>query len=124
MQCIAYAYRPINVENGNKIPFLTSTASDSSSIYNAVPYPPEVEKIEMQEECKDEDLSISQLVRLHRLNNGMLEANLYDFAFDQNNTTPQEEESFYQDVIQGQIFLAMATLCHQPKAVSHQINVA
>ncbi|CAG8755707.1 20063_t:CDS:10, partial [Dentiscutata erythropus] len=116
MQCIAYSYRPINVENGNVIPFLTSTASDCSSIYIVLPDSPEVDKIEMQEGSDDEDLSISQSIRLHRLNNGMLEANLHDFAFDQNNTTPQEEESFYQDVIQGQIFLAMATLCHQPKA--------
>ncbi|CAG8582984.1 9449_t:CDS:2, partial [Acaulospora colombiana] len=112
MQCIAYAYRPINVENGNKIPFLTTTANDSEGAYLVLPSPPEIDLITRSE--GDEDLSLSQLVRLHRLNSGMLDANLHDFAFDQN-VTPSYEKSFYQDVIQGQIFLAMATLCHQPK---------
>ncbi|CAG8560568.1 4100_t:CDS:10 [Acaulospora morrowiae] len=111
MQCVAYAYRPIGVENGNKIPFLNTTKIESEGIYIVLPSPPEIELVTKTE---DEDLSISQLVRLHRLNDGMLDANLHDFVFDQN-VTLNDEESFYQDVIQGQIFLAMATLCHQPK---------
>ncbi|CAG8597551.1 12236_t:CDS:10 [Cetraspora pellucida] len=112
MQCVAYAYRPINVVNGNKIPFLNSTSSDSGDTYVVLPSPPEAEFVS---DSEDQDLSLSQLVRLYRLKNGLLEANLHDFSFDQENTTSQDEELFYQEVIQGQIFLAMATLCHQPK---------
>ncbi|CAG8716913.1 4333_t:CDS:10, partial [Ambispora leptoticha] len=115
MQCVAYAYRPINVVNGNKIPFLNSTSSDSGDTYIVLPSPQEAELMSDSEDSEDQDLSLSQLVRLHRLKNGLLEANLHDFSFDQENTTSQDEELFYQDVIQGQIFLAMATLCHQPK---------
>ncbi|KAF0467800.1 calcium ATPase [Gigaspora margarita] len=112
MQCIAYAYRPINVVNGNKIPFLNPTSSDSGDTYIVLPSPPEAEFITDPE---DDDLSRSQLIRLHRLKHGLLEANLHDFSFDQDNVTSQDIDSFYQEVIQGQIFLAMATLCHQPK---------
>ncbi|CAG8547848.1 12207_t:CDS:10, partial [Dentiscutata heterogama] len=115
MQCIAYAYRPINVVNGNKIPFLNSTSPDSNDTYIVLPSPPEAEIILDNEDNEDEDLTRSQLIRLYRLKHGLLEANLHDFSFDQENLTSQDKDLFYQDVIQGQIFLAMATLYHQPK---------
>ncbi|CAG8732411.1 31820_t:CDS:10, partial [Gigaspora margarita] len=85
---------------------------NSGDTYIVLPSPPEAEFITDPE---DDDLSRSQLIRLHRLKHGLLEANLHDFSFDQDNVTSQDIDSFYQEVIQGQIFLAMATLCHQPK---------
>ncbi|CAG8684540.1 17492_t:CDS:10, partial [Dentiscutata erythropus] len=115
MQCIAYAYRPINVVNGNKIPFLNSKSPDSNDTYIVLSSPPEAEIILDNEDNEDEDLTRSQLIRLYRLKHGLLEANLHDFSFDQENLTSQDKDLFYQEVIQGQIFLAMATLCHQPK---------
>src|SRR3954453_23543456 len=114
MQCIAYAYRPINVENDNRIPFLIDSPDDSIGTYIVLPCPSEADKISISE---DDDLSLSQKVRLERLKAGQLEANLHDFSFDESTLTTQDEERFYQEVIQGQIFLAMATLCHQPKLV-------
>ncbi|PKK76448.1 calcium ATPase [Rhizophagus irregularis] len=112
MQCIAYAYRPINVENENKIPFLLDSPNDSSEICIILPSSPESDQISISE---DDDLSLSQKVRLERLKAGQLEANLHDFSFDGSTPTNKEKERFYQEVIQGQIFLAMATFCHQPK---------
>lgn len=114
MQCIAYAYRPINVENENKIPFLLDSPNDSSEICIILPSSPESDQISISE---DDDLSLSQKVRLERLKAGQLEANLHDFSFDGSTPTNQDKERFYQEVIQGQIFLAMATFCHQPKLV-------
>lgn len=114
MQCIAYAYRPINVENENKIPFLLDSSNDSSEIYIILPSSPESDQISLSE---DDDLSLSQKVRLERLKADQLEANLHDFSFDGSTPTKQDKERFYQEVIQGQIFLAMATFCHQPKLV-------
>ena len=80
--------------------------------------PDEEEIISSSEELilEDPDLSRSQLIRLHRLKTGQLDANLHDFSFE-DNVSREEEEKFYQDIIQGQIFLAMATLFHQPKLV-------
>ena|ERR1051325_11689459 len=114
MQCIAYAYRPINVENGNRIPFLMDSPDDSNGTDIVLPSPPEADQISVSE---DDDLSLPQKVRLERLKAGQLEANLHDFSFDGSTLTSQDEERFYHEVIQGQIFLAMATLCHQPKLV-------
>ncbi|GBB83760.1 hypothetical protein RclHR1_10430003 [Rhizophagus clarus] len=112
MQCIAYAYRPINVENENRIPFLMDSPSDSSEHYIILPSSPEPDQMVIFE---DDDLSLPQRVRLERLKADQLEANLHDFSFDENTLTMQDKERFYQEVIQGQIFLAMATFCHQPK---------
>ncbi|RIA86124.1 hypothetical protein C1645_829742 [Glomus cerebriforme] len=115
MQCITYAYRPINVENENRIPFLLDSPNDSlSETYIVLPCPPEANQITVSED-DDDDLTLSQKVRLERLKAGQLEANLHDFSFDENALTTQVKERFYQEVIQGQIFLAMATFCHQPK---------
>jgi|SRR6266542_249178 len=114
MQCVAYAYRPINVENHKRIPFLTDSTNDSFGTYIVLPSPPEADQISISE---DVDLSFSQQVRLKRLSADQLEAKLHDFLFDENTLTAQDEERFYHEVIQGQIFLAMTTLCHQPKLV-------
>ncbi|CAG8734899.1 8203_t:CDS:2, partial [Funneliformis caledonium] len=115
MQCIAYAYRPINVENLKRIPFLMDSPNDSIGSYIVLPCPPEIDQIVEEEENDDRDLSLSQKVRLKRLKADQLEAKLHDFLFDESALTLQDEETFYHEVIQGQIFLAMATLCHQPK---------
>ena len=115
MQCIAYAYRPINVGNKNRIPFLMDSPNDSSETYIVLPSPPEADQISIPED--DDDLTLSQKVRLERLTAGQLEANLHDFSFDESTLKTQDKERFYQEVIQGQIFLAMATFCHQPKLV-------
>ena len=62
------------------------------------------------------DLSRSQLNRRRQLQAGQLEANLHDFVFD-DQVTHEDEEKFYREVINGQIFLSMATLGHEPKVV-------
>ncbi|CAI2180491.1 8935_t:CDS:10 [Funneliformis geosporum] len=115
MQCIAYAYRPINVENHKRIPFLKDSPNETCGTYIVLPNPPEIDQIAEEEENDDLDLSLSQIVRLKRLKADQLEAKLHDFLFDENTISSQDEERFYHEVIQGQIFLAMATLCHQPK---------
>nr|CAG8456084.1 11001_t:CDS:10 [Entrophospora candida] len=117
MQIVAYAYRPISVENNNRIPFLSKAPTDSH--YFVLPNVPDEQEIisslEVQELLsEDPDLSRSQLIRLHRLKTGQLDANLHDFSFE-DNVSREDEEKFYQDVIQGQIFLSMATVFHQPK---------
>ncbi|CAJ0630376.1 563_t:CDS:10 [Entrophospora sp. SA101] len=91
----------------------------TDSHYFVLPNVPDEQEIisslEVQELLsEDPDLSRSQLIRLHRLKTGQLDANLHDFSFE-DNVSREDEEKFYQDVIQGQIFLSMATVFHQPK---------
>ncbi|CAG8604208.1 7716_t:CDS:10 [Paraglomus brasilianum] len=126
LQCIAYAYRPINTENGNPIPFLDSPSSSNIAF---IMLPPSEDYVVYAASGSNvsittsnppslsttpTDLSRSQLIRLKHLQAGQLEANLHDFVFD-DRVTHKDEEKFYREVINGQIFLSMATLGHEPK---------
>ncbi|KAG9296240.1 hypothetical protein G9A89_014832 [Geosiphon pyriformis] len=118
MQCIAYAYRPINIENGNKIPFLNSNCANDPEAASYIVLPFLDQEEEPSESFLEEnDISLSQHYRLKRLKDGLLEG-LHDFHFEEGKEVSLEEaQRFYKSVTKGQIFLSMATLCHQPKLV-------
>ncbi|CAG8462820.1 12166_t:CDS:10 [Ambispora leptoticha] len=114
MQCIAYAYRPINVEN--KIPFLNyNCVNDPAAATHIVLPPTSDEKAPDDSYLTEHDITLSQWIRYKRLKAGQLEG-LHDFIFEEGREFPQDQiEKFYRDVTKGQIFLSMVTLCHQPK---------
>ncbi|KAI8393406.1 uncharacterized protein BYT42DRAFT_5272 [Radiomyces spectabilis] len=182
MQCIAYAYRPINTVNGSRIPFLNPndddnedpgcafvvlpykspssdqfSSSDSSSMTSTSsaqpsrppslpPAPSPVPSVSFASITMslDKDAfmapqpmpsvdvnkntltsvpsrhSPKKLKEVHASdddsdsdsdNDGST-----DYSFEEDHPVDeQEEETFYKEVVKGQIFLGMAALCHQPK---------
>lgn len=149
MQCIAYAYRPINTTHGEKIPFLQQSGdygSDPGCAFIVLPYNrPSTDsssvssasteadtQVDEEDECEQgtstsvgaaateasstQDLTTKRPYR-HKSKNSDDEA--LDFSFqDVEQVNQGEEERFYKEVVKGQIFLGLATLCHRPKLVS------
>ncbi|CAG8502932.1 3042_t:CDS:10 [Ambispora gerdemannii] len=115
MQCIAYAYRPINVEN--KIPFLNYNCVNDPAAATYIVLPTANDDKDPPDSfLAEQDITLSQWTRYKRLKAGQLEG-LHDFQFEEGQEFPQDQiEKFYKDVTKGQIFLSMVTLCHQPKA--------
>lgn len=147
MQCIAYAYRPINTTNGEKIPFLEQSGdygSDPGCAFIVLPYnrpstdnsslssgSTDDKQIEQDDDgeqgtsaapitAASEISSTQDLTRKrpyrHKSKNSDDEA--LDFSFqDIAEVNQVDEERFYKEVVKGQIFLGIATLCHRPKLV-------
>ncbi|KAG2187033.1 hypothetical protein INT44_003261 [Umbelopsis vinacea] len=146
MQCIAYAYRPINTTHGEKIPFLQQSGdygSDPGCAFIVLPYNrPSTDSSSVSSASTDTDTqgdedddgeqgtstsvgaaateasSTQDLTRKrpyrHRSKNSDDEA--LDFSFqDVEQVNQGDEERFYKEVVKGQIFLGLATLCHRPK---------
>ncbi|CAM0141394.1 unnamed protein product [Umbelopsis sp. WA50703] len=131
MQCIAYAYRPINTTNGERIPFLEQSgdngadpgcafivlpynrpSTDSSSVSSASSH--ENDEIIDGGESSLPDLNVR--TRRQRRKSKDSDDSALDFSFQEPGQVNQvEEEKFYKEVVKGQIFLGLATLCHRPK---------
>ncbi|KAI8076326.1 uncharacterized protein BX664DRAFT_344388 [Halteromyces radiatus] len=169
MQCIAYAYRPINTSNGGRIPFLNPSDDeneDPGCAFVVLPYkPPSNDSSSSDSSSSSSDMSSSASIdhsedftttkkvhqgktspsspKNHRsrktsnnnnniihhpshtvdnhdsssqssMNNDSLSETDYSFEDDEP-VDEQEEETFYKEVVKGQIFLGMAAMCHQPK---------
>lgn len=136
MQCIAYAYRPINTTHGERIPFLEQSgdngadpgcafivlpynrpSTDSSSTSSASSSHDNDEIIEGGESSVP-DLNVRG--RRQRRKSKDSDDSALDFSFQEAGQGNQvEEEKFYKEVVKGQIFLGLATLCHRPKLVNN-----
>lgn len=47
-----------------------------------------------------------------------------DYSFEEDEpVNEEEEETFYKEVVKGQIFLGMTAMCHQPKPVGFVISL-
>ncbi|RUS34188.1 hypothetical protein BC938DRAFT_482020 [Jimgerdemannia flammicorona] len=127
MQCVAYAYRPINTVNNSRIAFLdhSTNLNDPGFAFHVLPYSPlSVEDEDAAEAEKGEAEVVT--VKRRRKRDSNLEP-MHDFVFgedaleegegekDFQMTEKETTEGFYRDVVKGQIFLSMATLCHRPK---------
>lgn len=183
MQCIAYAYRPINTSNGKKISFLnpsddnnvdpgcafvvlpykppsngSSSSSSSSSSGNSSTSSISDEEDDGEEEGFNSNVSNRKIARDKRIgnsNNSMANAttattvtiktdsnnhisnsidsvststtddpDYTDYSFeDDEPVDSEEEETFYKEIVKGQIFLGMAAMCHQPKQVKKKKKV-
>lgn len=145
MQCVAYAYRPINTANNARIPFLNrprgTSLDDPGSVFVAIPPGSSAATEEETEAIEKDEVEVSGKRRRRR---GSRSAESeHDFVFSEETkmetekeeeengdtgedikeskrkiTKEDEEERFYREVVKGQIFLGMATLCHRPKLVS------
>jgi hypothetical protein len=132
MQCIAYAYRPINTNNGSRIPFLNpddDKNEDPGCAFVVLPYkPPSNDSSSSSSSSSDEISSDLSSVSPPVKNTGSMSASSSssdnsisdtDYSFeDDEPVDEQEEETFYKEVVKGQIFLGMAAMCHQPKQVA------
>ncbi|KAK9767419.1 hypothetical protein K7432_002819 [Basidiobolus ranarum] len=112
MQCVGFSYRPINIDNDGKIPFLKGRA-DSDFVYMDIPWSKELSEpsdslvpyqIEDSKHWKRRARKVSASID-----------NEDGFQFN-GQVSKEEEALFFKEVVKGQIFLGMATLCHQPKA--------
>ncbi|OZJ02713.1 hypothetical protein BZG36_03847 [Bifiguratus adelaidae] len=139
MQCVGYAYRPINVVDHGHIPFLhqeNSLPADTGYALIALPSAAGLDRIEATNADSHSyrgSLSGSEngsqtlgrtlsnasgagsLERTWKqFDQQRVKARVNEFAF-QEISSKEDEAQFFKDVIKGQIFLGMATLCHQPK---------
>lgn len=157
MQCIAYAYRPINTLHGQRIPFLnpddedheepgcafvvlpykqpssdsssssSSSSSNSSTTSNESPslsYPELPISLEDNQQTPvPEESSSSKAVAQQRRSSrdsqwSTSSESTSDYSFEEDEpVNEEEEETFYKEVVKGQIFLGMTAMCHQPKPV-------
>ncbi|KAI7885791.1 hypothetical protein K492DRAFT_123348 [Lichtheimia hyalospora FSU 10163] len=152
MQCIAYAYRPINTLHGQRIPFLnpdnddheepgcafvvhpykqpssdssSSSSSSSSTTSNESPslsYPDlPISLDDNQQAPVAEESSSSKAVAQRRRSSrdsqwSTSSDSTSDYSFEEDEpVNEEEEETFYKEVVKGQIFLGMTAMCHQPK---------
>lgn len=157
MQCIAYAYRPINTAHGGRIPFLDPSYTDEEEpgcAFVVLPYKPPSSDTSSTSSSSSEssmasmssstDLQMS-LERWPSNGSGSgassskkpakprkrstrqsskdtIESSSddesSDYSFEEDEPVDeQEEETFYKEVVKGQIFLGMTAMCHQPKQV-------
>ncbi|RUS17996.1 hypothetical protein BC937DRAFT_89257 [Endogone sp. FLAS-F59071] len=141
MQCVAYAYRPINTANNARIPFLNrpqgTSLDESGSVFAVIPPSSSAATEEETEAMEKDEVEVSGKRRRRRESRSA--ESEHDFLFSEetkmeteekegeNGDTGEgikeskrriaedEEERFYREVVKGQIFLGMATLCHRPK---------
>ncbi|KAF7726482.1 hypothetical protein EC973_008717 [Apophysomyces ossiformis] len=145
MQCIAYAYRPINTANGHRISFLNPSndeQEDPGCAFVVLPY--KSSSSDSSSSDNDSVSSDSSLSPPLSLENGAgesstsrgqgrrqqtckttsetgeetspSESDSTDYSFEEDEPVDeQEEETFYKEVVKGQIFLGMAAMCHRPK---------
>ncbi|CEI97849.1 hypothetical protein RMCBS344292_11974 [Rhizopus microsporus] len=138
MQCIAYAYRPINTVNDDRIPFLNPTDDkdeDPGCAFVVLPYKPPSSD---SSDSSDSDTSSSNSSRSSKkkalkrakpvekqeeqqlkdlaFGNSDSETDTTDYSFEEDEPVDEQEEAaFYKEAVKGQIFLGMAAMCHQPK---------
>lgn len=163
MQCIAYAYRPINTINGQRIPFLnpdsedheepgcafvvhpykqpssdssssSSSSGSSSSTTSNLPslsYPELPISLDDNQQAAapvEEESSSSKAVTQQRRSSrdsqwSTSSDSTSDYSFEEDEpVNEEEEETFYKEVVKGQIFLGMTAMCHQPKPVGFVIS--
>ncbi|KAI8140299.1 hypothetical protein BJV82DRAFT_671729 [Fennellomyces sp. T-0311] len=129
MQCIAYAYRPINTAHGRRIPFLNPANDDSEEpgcAFVVLPFkPPSSDSSSSGSSETDSDsqsftgasLTIQdEKVRRKVSRSTLRSSSSSDYSFEEDEPVDeQEEEMFYKEVVKGQIFLGMTAMCHQPK---------
>ncbi|CAO3692490.1 unnamed protein product [Rhizopus stolonifer] len=136
MQCIAYAYRPINTVNNDRIPFLNPTddkEQDPGCAFVVLPFkPPSSDSSDSDSRSDSSTSSTSKrkgkkpLTKIKELQTGesgsssssmgSSESDSSDYSFEEDEPVDEQEEAaFYKEAVKGQIFLGMATLCHQPK---------
>jgi hypothetical protein len=135
MQCIAYAYRPINTVNGARIPFLNPSddeAEDPGCAFVVLPYkPPSSDSSDSSSSESSSESSSGQSQRggpsnenrrhskSTTLTSSSSNTDSSDYSFEDDQPVNEEEEAaFYKEVVKGQIFLGMTAMCHQPKQVS------
>lgn len=147
MQCIAYAYRPINTVNDGRIPFLNPSddeEEDPGCAFVVLPYkPPSSDSSDSSSSSSSSSESSSESVSStlssrdqskpdgpqsnvvnisRRISNtsasSSSETGTSDYSFEHDEpVNEQEEATFYKEAVKGQIFLGMAAMCHQPKQV-------
>ncbi|KAL0077233.1 hypothetical protein F4703DRAFT_1743001 [Phycomyces blakesleeanus] len=140
MQCIAYAYRPINTANGHRIPFLSpSDEEDPGCAFVVLPHKSQSSDSSSSSSSESESeasliskASVSLLAgpshtsTKHKRRSSKVitssgsqsssEDSSSDYSFEEDEPVDeQEEETFYKEVVKGQIFLGIAAMCHQPK---------
>lgn len=141
MQCIAYAYRPINTVNDDRIPFLNPTDDkdeDPGCAFVVLPYKPpssdssdssdsdtsssnssRSSKKKALKRAKPVDKQEEQQLKDLAFGNSDSETDTTDYSFEEDEPVDEQEEAaFYKEAVKGQIFLGMAAMCHQPKQVS------
>ncbi|ORX90788.1 calcium ATPase [Basidiobolus meristosporus CBS 931.73] len=106
MQCIGFSYRPINIDNDGKIPFLKGRA-DADFVYMDIPWSQE------QPALSDDDEAKQWKRRTRKISVSVDNDDGFHFS---GQVSKEEEALFFKEVVKGQIFLGMATLSHQPKA--------
>lgn len=143
MQCIAYAYRPINTEHGERIPFLNpeddsdvdpgcafvvlphkppSSDSSSSSSAASVSSQSSLDTVDGEQsklrQRKHASQNGSQVSHSSSSSDGDSSDSSSDYSFEEDQPIGEQEEAeFYKEVVKGQIFLGMTAMCHQPKQV-------
>ncbi|KAL1926772.1 hypothetical protein VTP01DRAFT_5418 [Rhizomucor pusillus] len=153
MQCIAYAYRPINTAHGGRIPFLDPAYTDEEEpgcAFVVLPYKPPSSDASSTSSSSSGSSEVSSsssmdlqmsLERwssngrgsgafsskkaprkrtIRKLSKDTLDSSSgdesSDYSFEEDEPfDEQEEETFYKEVVKGQIFLGMTAMCHQPK---------
>ncbi|KAI9008463.1 hypothetical protein CLU79DRAFT_512000 [Phycomyces nitens] len=133
MQCIAYAYRPINTANGHRIPFLSpSDEEDPGCAFVVLPHKSQSSDSSSSSSESGSEASLLSKnstshsrtsKRKHRSSKltssgsqSSSEDSSSDYSFEEDEPVDeQEEETFYKEVVKGQIFLGIAAMCHQPK---------
>ncbi|KAI9276049.1 hypothetical protein BY458DRAFT_454486 [Sporodiniella umbellata] len=132
MQCIAYAYRPINTVNGDRIPFLNPTddkEQDPGCAFVVLPFKPLDSSDSNDSHSSDSSSSSGSNKKKHKRvlgkvkesdssssSLGSSESDTSDYSFEEDEPVDEQEEAaFYKEAVKGQIFLGMAALCHQPK---------
>ncbi|GAA5795183.1 hypothetical protein HPULCUR_000537 [Helicostylum pulchrum] len=140
MQCIAYAYRPINTVNDGRIPFLNPSDDedeDPGCAFVVLPYkPPSSDSSDSSDSAGSTPASsrkkqngkqpASEIIKVERTSKRAStlpssstissDTGSSDYSFeDDEPVNEQEEATFYKEVVKGQIFLGMTAMCHQPK---------
>lgn len=140
MQCIAYAYRPINTVNDGRIPFLNPSDDedeDPGCAFVVLPYkPPSSDSSDSSDSAESTTESsrnkrngkqpASEIIKVERTSKRTStlpssstvssDTGSSDYSFeDDEPVNEQEEATFYKEVVKGQIFLGMTAMCHQPK---------
>ncbi|KAI8645616.1 hypothetical protein BD408DRAFT_360915 [Parasitella parasitica] len=151
MQCIAYAYRPINTVNDGRIPFLNPSDDgdeDPGCAFIVLPYkPPNSDSSDSSSDSSSETSTASssssgdQENGKQRSNSVVIIENSAknsrpissssdssdtgssDYSFEEDDPIDEQEEAtFYKEVVKGQIFLGMTAMCHQPKQARNVVD--
>ncbi|KAI7868213.1 uncharacterized protein EV154DRAFT_432195 [Mucor mucedo] len=143
MQCIAYAYRPINTVNDGRIPFLNPSddeEEDPGCAFVVLPYkPPSSDSSDSSDSSESSSgtsvkksngkLPMNEIITVNHPNrrashvsiststsSSSSETGSSDYSFEEDEPVDEQEEAtFYKEVVKGQIFLGMTAMCHQPK---------